>query len=131
MNLHDLFEFLLFLIIVTFLVKPLGGYMEKVFSARRTALDRFCLPAEKIVYGISRVDSHHEMTVAEYATCFVLFELVNTLLLYAILRLQQLLPWFYPAYQTTPFSDYVVHHIIGDMLRCRLCCRASLGPRLK
>lgn len=104
MNLHDLLEFLLFLVIVTLLVSPLGGYMERVFSAKRSALDRWCLPAEKLVYRITSVDPHHEMAFVEYATCFVLFGLVNTLLLYTILRLQQLLPWFYPAYQTTPLS---------------------------
>ena len=34
----------------------------------------------------------------------MLFGLVSTLLLYGILRLQRWLPWFYPAYQTTPLS---------------------------
>ena len=105
MNVADLFEFLLFLLIVTLLVKPLGGYMERVFSGTRTALQRWCLPVEKLVYRITRVDPHREMTFAEYATCFVLFGLVNTLLLYAILKLQHLLPWFYPAYQTSPLTS--------------------------
>jgi len=105
LNVADLFEFLLFLLIVTLLVKPLGGYMERVFSGTRTALQRWCLPVEKLVYRITRVDPHREMTFAEYATCFVLFGLVNTLLLYAILKLQHLLPWFYPAYQTSPLTS--------------------------
>lgn len=105
MNVADLFEFLLFLLIVTLLVKPLGGYMERVFSGTRTALQRWCLPVEKLVYRITRVDPHREMTFAEYATCFVLFGLVNTLLLYAILKLQHLLPWFYPAYQTSALTS--------------------------
>ena len=104
MNVPDLFQFLFFLLIVTLLVEPLGGYMERVFSGSRTALDRCCLPVEKLVYRITRVDPHRQMTFAEYATCFVLFGLVNTLLLYAILKLQHLLPWFYPPYQTTPLS---------------------------
>lgn len=43
------------------------------------------------------------MSFPEYATCFVLFGLVSTLLLYGILRLQRWLPW-YPAYQSTPLS---------------------------
>ena len=104
MTVPDVFQFLLFLCIVTLLVKPLGGFMQRVFSGTRTALDRCCLPLEKLVYRITGVDPHREMTFAEYATCFVLFGLVNTLLLYAILKLQHLLPWFNPAYQTTPMS---------------------------
>ena len=78
--------------------------MERVFSAKRTALDRWLLPAEKLVYRITRVDRHREMTFVEYATCFALFGLVSTLFLYVILRLQHYLPWFYPAYQTTPLT---------------------------
>ena len=73
MHVSDLFQFLLFLLIVTLLVKPLGGYMQRVFSGSRTALDRCCFPVEKLVYGITRVDPHRELTFAEYATCFVLF----------------------------------------------------------
>ena len=80
MHVSDLFQFLLFLLIVTLLVKPLGGCMQRVFSGKRTALDRCCLPVEKLVYRITRVDPDREMTFTEYAICFVLFGLVNTLL---------------------------------------------------
>jgi K+-transporting ATPase A subunit len=97
-------QYLLFLVIVTALVKPLGGYMERVFSRQRTALDRLCLPVERIIYRITFVDPDVEMTGKEYGTCFVLFGLAGTLLLYAILRMQQVLPWFFPQYLTTPLS---------------------------
>jgi K+-transporting ATPase ATPase A chain len=103
----DLFsatQFLLFLAIVTALVKPLGGYMERVFSGKRTLLDPLCRPVERLIYRVSAVDPSVEMTSKEYATCFVLFGFVGTLLLYGILRLQQFLPWFFPQYHTTPLS---------------------------
>lgn len=104
MNLPNLFQDVLFLAVVTALVKPLGGYMERVFSAKRTGLDRILLPLEKIIYRVTRVDPRRDMTFVEYSTCFVLFGLSCTLLLYAILRLQQFLPWFFPAYHTTPLT---------------------------
>lgn len=88
-------QYLLFLVIVTVLVKPLGGYMERVFSRQRTALDRFCLPVEPLIYRITFVDADVEMTGKEYAMCFVLFGLAGTPLLYAILRMQWFLPWLY------------------------------------
>jgi potassium-transporting ATPase potassium-binding subunit len=94
----------LFVVIVTALVKPLGGYMERVFSRQRTVLDWFCVPVERLIYRITFVAPDAEMTGKEYATCFVLFGLVGTLLLYGILRLQQFLPWFFPQYHTTPLS---------------------------
>jgi potassium-transporting ATPase potassium-binding subunit len=103
-NLYSAIQYLLFVTIITALVKPLGGYMERVFSRKRTILDRLCLPIERFIYRMTTVDRDVEMTGKEYATCFVLFGLVGTLLLYAILRMQQSLPWFFPQYHTTPLS---------------------------
>ena len=97
-------QYLLFLAMVTVLVKPFGGYMERVFSRKQTLLDRFCIPVERLIYRMSAVDPDEEMTGKEYASCFVLFGLVGTLFLYGILRLQQFLPWFFPAYLTTSMS---------------------------
>jgi potassium-transporting ATPase A subunit len=103
-NVHKISWDRLFVVIVTALVKPLGGNMERVFSRKRTVLDRSCLPVERLIYRITAVDPEGQMTGREYATCFVLFGLTGTLLLYAILRTQQFLPWFFPQYNTTPLS---------------------------
>jgi len=103
-DLHSAIQYLFFVAIVTALVKPLGGYMERVFSRKRTLLDRLLLPLERLIYRVTAVDPNVEMTGKEYATCFVLFGLAGTLLLYAILRLQQFLPWFFPRYHTTPLT---------------------------
>lgn len=89
MDFYSAIQNVLFVVIVTTLVKPLGGYMERVFSRQRTLLDRLCLPVERLIYRITAVDPDVEMTGKEYATCFVLFGLAGTLLLYAILRMQQ------------------------------------------
>jgi len=97
-------QYLLFLVIVTVLVRPLGGYLERVFDRKPTVLDRVCLPVERIIYRITAVDPKAEMTAKEYATCFILFSLVGTFLLYVILRMQRFLPWFFPQYHTTPVS---------------------------
>jgi potassium-transporting ATPase potassium-binding subunit len=104
MDLYSALQYALFLVIVTALVQPLGGYLERVFSGKTTALDRVCLPLERLIYCIARVDPSAEMPSAEYATCFVFFGLAGTLLLYFILRLQTFLPWFFPKYHTTPIS---------------------------
>jgi len=103
-NLLSAIQYLLFLAVVTALVKPLGGYMERVFSRKQTALDRLCLPVERLIYRLGGVDPDAEMSGTEYAACFVLFGLAGTLLLYGIFRLQQFLPWFFPQYHTTPMS---------------------------
>jgi K+-transporting ATPase ATPase A chain len=101
---YSALQYVLFVAIVTAVVKPLGGYMDRVFSRQRTVLDRLCVPVERLVYRITAVDPDVEMTGKEYATCFLLFGLAGTLLLYAILRAQQFLPWFFPQYHTTPLT---------------------------
>ena len=104
MDLYSALQYVLFVAIVTILVKPLGGYMERVFSRQRTALDRLCLPVERLIHRMTGVDPNVEMSGREYAACFVLFGFAGTLLLYAILRMQRFLPWFFPQYHTTPLS---------------------------
>ncbi len=104
MDLYSAIQYVLFLAIVTVLVEPLGGYMERVFSKQQTAFDRLCLPIERLIYRVTAVDPNVEMAGKEYATCFVIFSAAGTLVLYAILRVQQFLPWFFPQYHTTPMS---------------------------
>src|SRR5262249_851501 len=87
------------------LVKPVGGYMTRVFEREPTFLDRFLRPLERIIYKLARVDPELEMSWRQYAVAFVLFGLVGTLLLYSILRLQQFLPWFFAEHLTTPMSS--------------------------
>ena len=104
MDLYSALQYVLFVAIVTALVQPLGGYLQRVFSREPTVLDRLCLPIERFIYRTTLVDPNVEMTGTQYAICFVLFGLVGTLLLYFILRVQHFLPWFFPEYHTTPLS---------------------------
>jgi potassium-transporting ATPase potassium-binding subunit len=50
---YSAIQYVLFVVIVTALVRPLGGYMERVFSRKRTVLDRFFLPVERLIYRIT------------------------------------------------------------------------------
>jgi potassium-transporting ATPase potassium-binding subunit len=104
MNVYSAVQYIVFVVIVTACVKPLGGYMHRVFSGQRTTLDRVCRPVERWIYRLAGVDSTVEMTAAQYAIAFIVFGFICTLFLYCILRLQRFLPWFYPAYQTAPLS---------------------------
>ena len=104
MNVFSGIQCLVFVVVVTACVKPLGGYMHRVFSRRRTVLDRLCVPAERWIYRFAGVDPTIEMEAGQYLASFIVFTLIGTLLLYAILRLQHFLPWFFPQYQTTPLT---------------------------
>src|ERR1035438_1129424 len=104
MSVFSLAQYLLFVLIVTLSVKPLGGYMDRVFSRRRTVLDPLWVPLERWIYRITGVDPGIEMNAGQYASSFIVFGLICTLFLYAILRFQHFLPWFFPQYHTTPLT---------------------------
>ena len=104
MSFANVAQYAVFIALVTALVRPIGGYLERVFSGAPTAVDRLLLPLERSIYRLTRVDPHAEMSAAEYSVSFVLFGLAGTLLLYGILRLQRWLPWFFPEFHTTPLS---------------------------
>ena len=83
----------LFFIIVTLISVPLGLYMARVFSDEKTFLDPVLKPVEKLIYRVCGIHPATEMTWWEYAISMLLFSMVGMLLLYAIERLQQLLPF--------------------------------------
>jgi potassium-transporting ATPase potassium-binding subunit len=100
----NLLQCAVFVIVVAVLVKPFGGYMARVFRGEKTFLDPVLRPVELLMYRLTGVDPETEMEWAQYCIAFIVFGLVGTLVLYAILRLQQYLPFFYPRYQTTPLN---------------------------
>ncbi len=89
----------LFCVVVTLLVKPLGGYMTRVFSGERTFLSPVLGPVERGFYRLSGVDERTEQSWLTYAVAMLLFNLAGFLLLYALMRFQALLP-FNPAGQS-------------------------------
>ena len=104
MSLPAIAQYGVFLLIVFLLVKPVGGYLARVFAGEKTFLDPVMRPVERIIYKLIGIDPEHEMNGKQYAIVFILFSLVGTLLLYLILRWQQLLPWYDPAHLTTSLT---------------------------
>src|SRR5208282_5160750 len=83
----------LFFIIVTLVSVPLGRYMARVFSDERTFMDPVLKPVERLIYKVCGIHPATEMTWLEYAISMLLFSMVGMLVLYAMQRLQQLLPF--------------------------------------
>ncbi len=71
MSLPALLTFVLFVAVVTVAVRPLGGYLARVFERQATRMDPICEPIERWLYRLAGVDPTREMTAAEYAFCFV------------------------------------------------------------
>jgi K+-transporting ATPase ATPase A chain len=82
----------IFLGLVTAVSVPLGLYMARVFARERTFLDPVMRPVERLIYRLCGVRGDFEMTWWEYAVAMLLFSAVGMLVLYAMERLQGLLP---------------------------------------
>ena len=86
-------EQLLFVAAVTAIAAPLlGRYLAVTFRGGAAPGDRVFLPVERLVYRTLGIDPEGSWTWRAYALAVLMFGLVSTLLLYAILRLQGGLP---------------------------------------
>jgi potassium-transporting ATPase potassium-binding subunit len=85
---------ILFFLLAVFLVTPvLGGFMARVFTRQRTWIDPIIRPIERLIYRLTGVDETRDMRWTEYAVSVLLFSVVSMLVLYAVQRLQAVLPW--------------------------------------
>ena len=99
MDIYGWVQIVLFCVIVTALVKPLGGYMTRVYNGERTLLSPVLAPIERGLYGLAGTSEREEQHWTTYAAGMLLFNLVGFLALYFLQRLQGGLP-FNPAGMT-------------------------------
>ncbi len=92
MTLNGWIQILLFLGAVALVTVPLGRFMTAVFARERTWLDPALRPLERLIYRLTGVDASHEMRWTEYGLSMLAFSLVSMLVLYALQRLQGVLP---------------------------------------
>jgi K+-transporting ATPase ATPase A chain len=97
-------QIFLFCAVIAALVKPLGAYMTHVFTGERTFLSPVLRPVESGLYWISGVDDKREQHWLTYTIAALLFHVVGFLLLYAVIRLQTVLP-FNPQGQSAVAED--------------------------
>ncbi len=91
-------QIVVFCAVVALITRPLGGYMTRVFSGERTFLSPILAPVERSFYRVAGIDSRQEQHWLGYTAAIVLFHVFGFVILYAILRLQGVLP-FNPAGQ--------------------------------
>src|SRR5476651_999381 len=99
MTFNGWLQIALFCAVIILLVKPLGGYMTRVFAGERTLLSPALAPVERGLYRLAGVDEKAEQSWVGYAVAMLIFSLVGFLTLYALQRLQMVLP-FNPAGQS-------------------------------
>jgi K+-transporting ATPase ATPase A chain len=89
----DLLQILLYLALILAATPLLGGYMARVFAGERTLLSPVLVPLERAIYGACGIDPGKDQHWTRYTLALLATNAVGWLLLYAILRLQHLLPW--------------------------------------
>jgi len=104
MTLIGWMQILLYCGIVVALVKPLGGYMTRVFNGERTFLSPALQPVEAVLYRYGGVDASREQHWLTYTVAMLLFHVGGFVLLYALMRLQGILP-LNPAEQSAVPAD--------------------------
>ncbi|MBV9973032.1 MAG: potassium-transporting ATPase subunit KdpA [Candidatus Eremiobacteraeota bacterium] len=82
---------ILFVAVLVF-VKPLGGFMARVFSGERTWLSPVFGPVERFVFRLGGVKEDDEMPWYSYLFAVLTFSLVGLAWMYLLLRTQQWLP---------------------------------------
>jgi K+-transporting ATPase ATPase A chain len=78
--------------VVVACVKPLGGYMARVYESDGVWLEKIFGPVERLLYRLSGVEKDEETSWRTYAVDMLLFNLAGVLFTYALARLQGVIP---------------------------------------
>jgi K+-transporting ATPase ATPase A chain len=82
----------LFAVLIVLLTKPVGGYMTRVFAGERTPLRPVLRPIEVGIYKLCGVEENEEQHWISYAVAMLAFSFAGFVIMYAIQRLQNVLP---------------------------------------
>jgi potassium-transporting ATPase potassium-binding subunit len=93
MTVNGWLQIALYCVLLVLLTKPLGGYMTRVFAGERTPLSPVFRPVERLLYRLSGVDEAEEQHWVTYAVAMLAFTFAGFVVLYALQRLQALLPF--------------------------------------
>src|ERR1700704_4636965 len=93
MTANGFIQIAFYCVVVTLLVKPFGYYMTRVFKGERTFLSLPLRPLERAIYALSGVKEDEEQDWKSYGLAVLTFSLAGFLALYALQRLQTVLPF--------------------------------------
>ncbi|MGZ5932426.1 MAG: potassium-transporting ATPase subunit KdpA, partial [Rhizomicrobium sp.] len=83
----------LYCAIIVAVTAPLGWYMTRVFNGEKTFLSPLLRPVERVFYAISGVNENEDQHWVVYAIAMLAFTMAGFLSLYALQRLQAVLPF--------------------------------------
>ncbi|WP_115618728.1 potassium-transporting ATPase subunit KdpA [Chromobacterium vaccinii] len=83
----------LFLVVLIALAWPLGAYMTRVMQGENVGPVRFFAPLERAFYRLAGIKQDEEMGWRGYAVALILFNVLGVAAVYALQRLQGMLPF--------------------------------------
>ena len=110
MTFNGWLQIALYCVVVTLLVKPLGGYITKVFNDERHFLSSVLGGLERGIYRLCGVDETQEQHWMTYAVAMLFFTGAGFATLYVLQRLQAVLP-FNPAGQSSSRTEPRLQHL--------------------
>jgi K+-transporting ATPase ATPase A chain len=81
-------QYVLYFAALTALAVPLGAYMARVYTGEARFAQKLLGPIERFFYWLSGVRASEDMSWKHYALRLLVFNLISTLFVYAIQRLQ-------------------------------------------
>lgn len=100
------------LCIVVAMVPLLGRYIARVFLGERTLLDLLMNPIERSFFVLAGVGTKQDMTGWQYIRAVLYSNLWMSILVYAIIFCQKLLPWN-PNGFDAPTWDILLHTVVS------------------
>ena len=92
MTIQGLVQIAVFLALLAAAVPVLGGYMARVFTGQPLLVDPLVKPLERLIYRLCGINPAREQHWTTYAAAMFAFNLLGALALFALVRLQQVLP---------------------------------------
>jgi potassium-transporting ATPase potassium-binding subunit len=92
MTTHAVVSCALFLAVLLVLAAPLGAYIARVYEGQARLAGRVLGPVERLLYSLAGVRQDDEMHWSTYAKALLAFNLTGLVVVYALQRLQGVLP---------------------------------------
>ena len=92
MTLNGWIQVILYIAVLLLCAKPLGLFMARVYEGDIPFWLRWMQPIERGIYKLCGIDQSSEMSWKTYAASVLAFSCIGTLFVYAIQRLQGMLP---------------------------------------
>ncbi|HTS40501.1 MAG TPA: potassium-transporting ATPase subunit KdpA [Xanthobacteraceae bacterium] len=105
MTANGWFQLAFYFVVLTALVVPLGRFMAHVFEGERTFLSPILRPVEAALYWAGGVDEKREQHWTTYTVAMLFFNAAGFLIVYGLMRLQAVIPYFNPADQSAVAPD--------------------------